>query len=106
MEDTGSKIQRRARSARLTLYRTGLSAPSADDLCAVGLLAPSNRPILIYFGAGGNILRVLGADVAELADALDSKSGARKGMWVRPPPSAPTVAHQNELLRLGPYLGR
>jgi hypothetical protein len=29
------------------------------------------------------------ADVAELADALDSKSGIRKGVWVRPPPSAP-----------------
>ena len=29
------------------------------------------------------------ADVAELADALDSKSGTRKGVWVRPPPSAP-----------------
>ena len=31
------------------------------------------------------------ADVAELADALDSKSGTRKSVWVRPPPSAPTV---------------
>src|SRR5262249_53499909 len=29
------------------------------------------------------------ADVAELADALDSKSGTRKSVWVRPPPSAP-----------------
>ena len=29
------------------------------------------------------------ADVAELADAPDSKSGTRKGVWVRPPPSAP-----------------
>ena len=29
------------------------------------------------------------ADVAELADALDSKSGNRKVVWVRPPPSAP-----------------
>jgi hypothetical protein len=28
------------------------------------------------------------ADVAELADATDSKSVARKGVWVRPPPSA------------------
>ena len=31
------------------------------------------------------------ADVAELADALDSKSGTRKSVWVRPPPSAPTL---------------
>ena len=30
------------------------------------------------------------ADVAELADALDSKSGIREDVWVRPPPSAPT----------------
>ena len=29
------------------------------------------------------------ADVAELADALDSKSGTRESVWVRPPPSAP-----------------
>ncbi len=29
------------------------------------------------------------ADVAELADALDSKSSTRKSVWVRPPPSAP-----------------
>lgn len=35
------------------------------------------------------------ADVAELADALDSKSGIRKGVWVRPPPSAPTFAFVN-----------
>src|SRR5438445_5242630 len=28
------------------------------------------------------------AEVAELADAPDSKSGARKGVWVRFPPSA------------------
>ena len=31
------------------------------------------------------------ADVAELADALDSKSGTRKSVWVRPPPSAPNL---------------
>jgi hypothetical protein len=30
------------------------------------------------------------ADVAELADALDSKSSTRKSVWVRPPPSAPS----------------
>jgi hypothetical protein len=29
------------------------------------------------------------ADVAELADALDSKSSIREDVWVRPPPSAP-----------------
>ena len=29
------------------------------------------------------------AGVAELADATDSKSVARKGVWVRPPPPAP-----------------
>gem|GEM_PF-5866166 len=32
----------------------------------------------------------LGADVAELADALDSKSSGREAVWVRPPPSVPT----------------
>src|SRR5438552_3403032 len=33
-------------------------------------------------------LGCLRAEVAELADAPDSKSGARKGVWVRFPPSA------------------
>lgn len=37
------------------------------------------------------------ADVAEQADARDSKSRARKGMWVRLPPSA-----QKEMLTSGP----
>jgi hypothetical protein len=32
---------------------------------------------------------VSSADVAELADAPDSKSGIREDVWVRPPPSAP-----------------
>lgn len=32
------------------------------------------------------------ARVAELVDALDSKSSARKGMWVRFPPFAPMNA--------------
>jgi hypothetical protein len=32
---------------------------------------------------------VASADVAELADALDSKSSGREAVWVRPPPSAP-----------------
>jgi hypothetical protein len=30
------------------------------------------------------------ADVAELADALDSKSSIFTDVWVRPPPSAPS----------------
>ena len=37
------------------------------------------------------------ADVAELADALDSKSGIRKDVWVRPPPSAPSQGRFLEL---------
>jgi hypothetical protein len=40
----------------------------------------------------------LQADVAELADAPDSKSGSRKGVWVRPPPSAKRLKNQG----LGP----
>ena len=35
-------------------------------------------------------LILLVADVAELADALDSKSSIREDVWVRPPPSAPS----------------
>jgi hypothetical protein len=44
---------------------------------------------LIYFAPQRIIFPALVADVAELADALDSKSGIRKDVWVRPPPSAP-----------------
>jgi DNA polymerase III subunit delta' len=39
-------------------------------------------------------LILLVADVAELADALDSKSSIREDVWVRPPPSAPTFARR------------
>src|SRR5712664_1953104 len=39
--------------------------------------------------AGGRaVYHARQAEVAELADAPDSKSGARKGVWVRFPPSA------------------
>src|SRR3954464_5339895 len=44
---------------------------------------------LIYFALRGFIFFALVADVAELADALDSKSGTLTSVWVRPPPSAP-----------------
>ena len=57
------------------------------------LLCPLWRQIACRNRAKSRILRPLkpglGADVAELADALDSKSGIRKDVWVRPPPSAP-----------------
>ncbi len=40
------------------------------------------------------------ADVAELADALDSKSSTRESVWVRPPPSAPSqILHFPSILR-------
>src|SRR6266542_1401534 len=45
-----------------------------------GLAEPTKRQLCSYHGAR--------AEVAELADAPDSKSGARKGVWVRFPPSA------------------
>lgn len=40
------------------------------------------------------ITGTLVADVAESADALDSKSGIREDVWVRPPPSAPIPSHR------------
>ena len=46
---------------------------------------------LVYFAGGRFIFCGTVADVAELADALDSKSGIRKDVWVRPPPSAPSL---------------
>ena len=50
----------------------------------------ANRALAFIHGLGYCARLMLAADVAELADALDSKSGIRKGVWVRPPPSAPT----------------
>ena len=42
-------------------------------------------------GKGGYGRNKLGAEVAELADALDSGSSGRKAMGVQVPPSAPTT---------------
>ena len=47
----------------------------------------------------------LSADVAELADALDSKSSIRKDVWVRPPPSAPILFYSEHHER-GPRRSR
>ena len=38
------------------------------------------------------------ADVAELADALDSKSSTRESVWVRPPPSAPLITPRRKAI--------
>ena len=50
--------------------------------------------------------------MAELADALDSKSGIREDVWVRPPPSAPSrsriyffVVGLNVLVPLASFVG-
>ena len=43
------------------------------------------------------------ADVAELADALDSKSSTRESVWVRPPPSAPSFYSSNSHQILGDW---
>ena len=42
-----------------------------------------------------------GAGVAELADALDSKSGSRKGVGVRAPPPVPNSTHHPHIERSG-----
>ena len=42
-------------------------------------------------GLSGYGRNKLGAEVAELADALDSGSSARKGVGVQVPPSAPLI---------------
>ncbi len=49
-------------------------------------------------------LGLLGAEVAELADALDSGSSARKGVGVRVPPSAPSDSRIVSPHRLPPAL--
>lgn len=48
---------------------------------------PYTAPVFGIF----NIIRNM-AEVAEQADAPDSKSGDGDIMWVRPPPSAPIIA--------------
>ena len=55
---------------------------------AVGLPAGKAglRPQAVVHGSRATISAQ--AEVAELADAPDSKSGPRKGVWVRVPPSA------------------
>src|SRR5260370_13330465 len=45
------------------------------------------------------------AEVAELADAPDSKSGARKGVWVRVPPSASPERGRAEGATAGTHRG-
>ena len=66
----------------------GPFAPSPSGLrgnlrAAAGKSVFTSAPARLYF-----VSTV--ADVAELADALDSKSGTRESVWVRPPPSAPS----------------
>ncbi len=55
---------------------------------------------IIFF----NIIYELHADVAELADALDSGSSERKFMWVQVPSSAPKHSNPN-LLPIGETFG-
>jgi hypothetical protein len=53
------------------------------------------EPALCYFAcvtpAKCETVAFAAAGVAELADALDSKSSTRKGVWVRAPPPAPLL---------------
>jgi hypothetical protein len=53
------------------------------------------EPVLCYFAcvtpAKCETVAFAAAGVAELADALDSKSSTRKGVWVRAPPPAPLL---------------
>lgn len=61
---------------------------------------------MIYTARSAFILqrRYWCADVAELADALDSKSGIREDVWVRPPPSAPIAAKRHKLGYIRPLM--
>ncbi len=60
---------------------------------------PSWETVLAMILGEGFKWLLLGAGVAELADALDSKSGSRKGVGVRAPPPVP---QPNDLLDLVP----
>ncbi len=55
-----------------------------------------NRENLFTSDRSKNIVSPV-ADVAELADALDSKSGTLTSVWVRPPPSAPSSNFSGEI---------
>ena len=64
------------------------------------ILPPPGRQNGVYFDLDAITMLTLVADVAELADALDSKSGIREDVWVRPPPSAPfqsSLTHRTSL---------
>ena len=73
-------------------YRRQACRPTAGVLAAVTRRLPKRCPTVkkcpCVFVDADYLFPSLQADVAELADALDSKSGSRKGVWVRPPPSA------------------
>ena len=94
-EDLKIACLRRSRTLwyRLRPRETARESSTPDPEASLGhawFCARRNRRksgALWFFGRKLLICRV--ADVAELADALDSKSSTRESVWVRPPPSAP-----------------
>src|SRR6478752_7404344 len=71
------------------ILRRGMRAPSvgAEAFAATGeaTLLPAAEKSYVVSGVTICLVR---AEVAELADAPDSKSGSLRGVWVRFPPSA------------------
>ena len=65
-----------------------MGRPFATNIAQAGfdLIVHDLRPQPVAHRSAATIL--CQAEVAELADAPDSKSGVRKDVWVRPPPSA------------------
>jgi hypothetical protein len=93
---------------RLEHRQRGPCRPTAGALAAVTRRLPKRCPTVkkcpCVFVDADYLFPSLQADVAELADAPDSKSGSRKGVWVRPPPSAKRLKNQGLRGRKGQQL--
>src|SRR5215212_3449557 len=82
------------RPTSATALKLLFTLPPPSPVCAIlgvrsGQYPACARQIANESGRAVMLVPWRRAEVAELADAPDSKSGARKGVWVRFPPSAP-----------------
>ena len=90
------------RTTRLESYGLPAEKRCSTPVCTFGLAGwqlmglgtPTGRPrpkTIDVWLLKRTISLARGADVAELADALDSKSSVFTDVWVRPPPSVPKL---------------
>ena len=106
--------------APVTIPTWKVSPPTARSIRRIGQLGASSSTLIAplptrcptvkkcpcVFVDADYLFPSLQADVAELADAPDSKSGSRKGVWVRPPPSAIPRGDRSRIGTVGQMLLR